>query len=56
MSLYVFSCKCGKEVRGDQGAKCPHCGTLLFSEPQIPFTPPRWASDAARAIQESKNP
>lgn len=56
MSLYVFTCRCGKEVRGDQGAKCPGCGTLLYSQPQVTLTPPKWAIDAARAVEESKKP
>jgi len=56
VSLYVFTCECGREVRGKQGVICPDCHRVLTSEPQVPFTPPKWASDAARAIQESKKP
>lgn len=55
MSLYVFECECGKQVKGESEMVCPHCKANLVLDIEHRtqgFIAPKWAKDAAEAVRE----
>jgi len=56
MSVYVFICECGKQVKGESETVCPHCKAKLVVDIEHRtqgYVAPMWAKYAAGAVEKS---